>query len=42
MLRVLLDVEGVLLVDAFEVDHAGFAVLVGAVDDLVPQFRRRH
>ena len=34
---VFLDVEGVLLVDAFEVDDAGFAVLVGPVDDVLPE-----
>ncbi len=37
-----LDREGVLLVDAVEVDHAGLAVLPGAVDDALPDGRRRH
>ncbi len=37
---VFLDVEGVLLVRAFEVDDAGFAVLPRALDNLVPEFLR--
>jgi len=35
---VFLDVEGVAFVDAFEVDDARFAVLVGTVDDAAPEF----
>ncbi len=40
--RMLLDVERVRFVDAFEVDEPGFAVLVGALDDVGPELLGGH
>ncbi len=37
VIRVFLDVEGVLFVDTFEIDDTGFAVFVGTVDHVLPE-----